>query len=216
MVFRKRSMRRRARRSKNTKARVATKAYVKKQIHKDEETKYFDKVQSAITAIDYSGTNISLLSGVTQGVGDSQRVGDKITLRALRLRLAVAYNGLDATIRVILFQYKQQTALHPAAVSELLTPGYVGTINAAEAPFTHDYQGFYKPFYDKTVCITSVGPKLKYFDIKPSLKFLRKTIAYSAGTTDAYGHIYCLVISNVTGVNAPQSTLVSRIWYDDA
>lgn len=107
MAFKKNNKQSNKQTKKSQKVPKSIKKYVKKEIKKEEETKYFDKAVTVATNCDFAGSFFQILTAVTQGVSDTQRIGDKLRIRALEVRLSTAYNGANAIMRCIVFQYLQ-------------------------------------------------------------------------------------------------------------
>jgi hypothetical protein len=63
------------------------------------EKKFFDKYDTI--NINYTGTVVDLTSGITQGVGASQRTGDGIRITRIRLRYYVTANPITAFTLVL-------------------------------------------------------------------------------------------------------------------
>lgn len=217
MPARRKGYRRRHRISKR-RNRLATKRFVVKQIRKDIETKFYDKTTSVLGTPDSvlaTGT-IYVLSTPIQGNTDQNRVGDKIRIRGLRIKGQFAIGDTTQSIRLTIMQYKQGTNLHAAAVNELYQAAYVNTLAAPYAPFTHDYKHIYTPLWDKTWLMDTVAQPVINFNIRVPMKYIKREVAFSAGSTDAINHLYLVAISDSTAVAHPTINFVSRLFYDDA
>lgn len=193
----------------------ATKGYVLKEIHKLSETKYYDKIDQA-TAVDFAGTNLTLLTDVTQGTSDLQRVGDKLTIRGMRIRFTFSVADNYNIIRMILFQWIPSNNLLGPVPGYVLSATYLSTSRATEAPYTHDYKSQMIILWDKTINLAlNQSNQAKYINKKVKLKFAKKRINFVAGTTAASNHIFLLLVSDSGAVPHPGVSFVSRLWYDD-
>lgn len=198
--------------------RLATEQYVKKQIHKDDETKYFDATTSAgIGLYDTVSTAGTLyeLSIPTQGAGDSNRIGDKLELRGLRLRLAFQPGDSVNLLRMIIFQYRGNSTLHTPAINEVIQSIYVG-VDSPLAPFTHDYKNQFGILYDKTYALSSAATPLIVINKKIKLKYAKKQVAFTAASTNGSNKLYMILVSDSSAIPHPQVNFISRLFYDDA
>lgn len=96
---------------KKVKVSPAVKKYVKSAISRDIETKYITQDGVAVNPIPYTGTMalVSYSPAITQGTGVSNRLGDKIKLKDLEIRLHFATPATyNSYVRCLLVQYKQQ------------------------------------------------------------------------------------------------------------
>lgn len=209
----------------NNKKQLATKQYVKRMIRKDVETKYIDAQWPSgggFKTLDWSATNnFVVLSSMNQNFSDTTRIGDKITMRSLHIRLM--FNFLSSTpfftypIRFIVFQWYPTTSLVLPTPSRILVPAYLGTVNAPLSPIIHDYECNFVILYDKIYSLNSDSPSHMAYHIKVSLKYAKKTICFDGGSTDAGNHIYAMCLTN-SAISADSATcaIVSRFYYDDA
>lgn len=210
--------RRRRHRSKRTKVAKSVKKYVNKKIHQDDETKFFDRTTVAGVGL-YdtfsSSGNQYELSNPAQGTTDSTRVGDKLRLRGLRLRFTLVPGDTTQTCRIIVYQYKGNSSLHTPAISEVLQSAYIG-VDSPLAPFTHDYRNQFIILMDKTITLDSVSHPVKSYKKKVPLKYAKKQIAFTAGSTDGSNKVYMIAISDSTAAPHPQINFICRLFYDDA
>lgn len=213
-----RRYRRKHRRFGKRKGRLATKRFVVKQIRKDIETKFYDKGTAVLgtpDAVPATGTPYVLTTPI-QGNTDQNRVGDKVRIRGLHVKGQFAIGDTSQSIRLTIMQYKQATNLHAAAVNELYQSAYVNTTAAPYAPFTHDYKHIYTPIWDKTWYLDTVAQPIINFEVKIPMKYVKREIAFQAGSTDAINHLYLVAISDSTAVAHPTINFISRFFYDDA
>lgn len=121
MVYRRRSRRRRFRRSRRVARKV--KRYVRRAIGRTVETKQIAYRLSTIwNAIATSWVEKDLLEGVTQGVGGSQFIGKKITIKSIQLRgtLCEGATGLPNddmynVVRIVLASWRNSQNLTPCS-----------------------------------------------------------------------------------------------------
>lgn len=191
---------------------------VRKELNKNIETKYYDRASTSASGdtVDYSGSAFYVLTTPSQGTTDLTRVGDKVRIRGLHCRMNLFCGDSTNTMRVILYQYKQASNLIANSVTYLLNGTYVGTAQAPNSPYVHDYQKLFNVLYDKTFALDLVSKPEMSLVFKCPIKYARKEIAFSAGSTDAINHIYLLVISDSGAATHPSVQFVTRFYYDDA
>jgi len=128
------------------------KALIAKEINVKAEAKQYSS-GLALTNF-YNGTGLILknMTDVSQGLLDTNRVGDELYMKALHLRYAV-YNGTGTTsnaynvTRVIVFQYKDPDNT-PIELQMFISTIMNGTYSAFSSR-NIDYMGVYNFLYDK-------------------------------------------------------------------
>lgn len=195
---------------------LATKTYVKKMINKDIETKYHDLSLAAQPySISLGATQIIELSIPAQGTTDLTRIGDKITIRGLDIRMHLTSSDTYNIIRCIIFQWYPNTSITSAPVgsqilNDVTTYPYI-------SPYVHDYTNQYGVLYDKMFTLSSLADTItRVVKIKPRLKYCKKTINFSAAGTNGSNKLYMLLVSDSGAVTHPTANIHSRLFYDDA
>lgn len=207
------SRRRNFRRSSRSTRGVATKQYVKKQIHKLSETKYFDALFSA--NVDSTGT-VADMTNIPQGTTDSTRIGDKITLRGSILRLKISVSDAFNFIRVILFQWYPNTLLSVPTVGTILFDTTTAD-RAITSPYVHDYQNQFKVISDKVYRgVLDDSNMIAFRVMKPYMKYVKKTINFSAASVNGSNKLYMMAISDSGAITHPAVFAYWRIYYDDS
>lgn len=185
---------------------------VKRIIGRNEEIKYHTTFYAGQKFGNWDGgvnnyISIIDLSTVAQGQTDSTRIGDQINITSLEMRMQIrqASFGLagrdETTSRMIIFQYKAQTALTNADIALLLNigpseAGAVAEYNSLSV-YQHDYTKLFNVLFDHSYAMNDIagsekGGLTKVFRV--NLKRARKQIRYIAGGTTGIYHIYlCLI-----------------------
>lgn len=200
--------------------RLATKKYVIKKIRQQIETKYLDIQLSPGFTVDWSGSVFSQLTNIQQGLTDSQRVGDSVKIRSVKIKINITKQDAaneDDHVRICIFQWYPNTALLAPTAAMLFPAAFIGTGNAPTMPWRYDTRDQYGILYDKTFSISSSDAKSKAWNFKPNLKFAKKTVQFDAATTSAANHLY-LIMFNSSSAAASTTTVGynSRLFYDDA
>lgn len=209
--------------SKVSKVSRSVRKYVKKQISKESETKYFDQGMSSFGTngtIDYNGQCFDL-TWPAQNTTDITRIGDKITLRGLKLRISfefpTGYAYVSGIIRIIIFQWHTDNILVAPIPSYILN--VVGTQNSVLSPYAHDRQSLRTVLYDKTIKMTYSSDKVAVIVKKINIKWAKKTIKFVGAAVTGADHIYMLLASDTLDATTAQNVTAygySRLWYDDA
>lgn len=95
------------------------------------EWKYSDVTIS--TAVNSDVPTMTLLNGLVPGTGASQRIGMKVSIRSIEMRLvanADLVGALAQTNRFILVRDGQANGAAPAALTDIITPGNVRGLRA--------------------------------------------------------------------------------------
>lgn len=197
--------------------RLATKAFVKKQIRKDVETKWFEFATTSQT-VNWSGVSTNCMN-ITQGPGDTERVGDKITIRGIRLNMIIALGGINANVRVMVVQFRQNTGITGVTVnplvSQVLESTTLGTSNAPLANRRWDFTQQFNILWDKTFTLTTVNRPVMHLKTRVPIKYAKRLVSYSAGGTDGANKIFLMFVSDVN-VSLPTVAYQIRFTYDDA
>lgn len=205
---------------------------IDKSIRRNAELKF---ITAAIPLDDVTTTLQSIcLTDITQSVGDSDRIGDRLTLAGtldMRLFFSSVANQNVATlyfVRMMLVQLKYVTdSASPLVASEFLSPGVSG-VSDYTSQYNHDRRSQYNILYDKTFQYNNNGgaglayneAMIKHFHVKVKLgksKKVKDTVEYIAANSDvAANHIYFVWMSNTAaGANAPLITGTYKLFYRD-
>lgn len=204
---------RRNRKKAKGKVPKSVKNYVKKQIHKMSETKYIDQLYSAL--VDSTGILADMFQP-TQGTGDSQRIGDKVTIRGSRISIKLTCGDATNFVRIILFQWYPSTNLSVPTVGTILFDTTTAD-RAITTPYVHDYENQFHVFYDKVFTMSSVGDSYVISRVfKPNYKYVKKTCEFVGAGINASNKLYMLAISDSGAVVHPSVFAYWRHYYDDS
>lgn len=200
-------------RRKNAKSLVKTVRKVAKEvIQRSLETK-FHNYAAASAGIDSAG-NIWDVSVISQGLLDSNRVGDTISPKSMNIRLNIQppTNGPWYEMRLVLFIYKDvyDGVSGVPTASDLFNSSYVGTNNATNAPRNMDQLMSFHILYDRTFEVT---PQRGNISVQFTRKITKK-LQYLAGS-NAYGtnKIFLLAVSNDTSGFATYKPILSYVTH---
>lgn len=156
------------------------------------------------------------MSNIVQGTADSQRTGDRLTLKNIQSRISII--GADATnvIRLIFFQWYQNTATSTPVIGSILqnpTYSWVSAIND-----TNQDAGLFRIIYDKTYQLSLSGnnqglvKKLNFY----GRRLPRKSLQFNPANTTGFNQVYCLAVSDSVAVTHPSVLVYSRTTYVDS
>lgn len=158
---------------------------------------------------------LSLLSGITQGTGDTQRVGIKAKFAKVYIRY-ILYNSNIATnsqefIRVIIFIDKM--GYNAPLVTDVLEPGQISTVFAPIANYNRNYQDRFRILYSKVHKLDALSNN-STTDYK-TIKLNVQSDYIGAGTTfkNQLYILHCSTNNNVLAVSTLNFT--SRLIYTD-
>lgn len=209
--FRKKYYKKKTYKKRSTKW-IASKKFVKKEIRKDIETKYFDFVLSS-QPIDTTHSFYAL-SNVPQGVLDTNRIGDQITVRGLSMAYGVNAAEINR-MRVTIIQWK------PTSVLTIPAAGFIfqniAPIVSIQSPFINDYHTNFTVLYDKVhTMVLDDSNSIRQIKKKLNIKYVKRKLQYVAGGTEHSGRLYLILVSDSGAVPHPGITFYSRLRYDDA
>lgn len=173
-------------------------------IRSNQEYKWFDTVVSP-GGVTTAGSFV-LLSNVTQGTLDNNRIGDKLKFVSMKGKFTWTVGDNNNLCRVIVFQW------HPDnSVTVPVTSGAGGILQSggANAPYSnyeHDTGSLFTVLYDSTVNLweqIAATPgsmtAFKQFRIKQTRRnrrFFKTTLKFDAATTTGPDQIYLLAVSD--------------------
>jgi len=173
-------------------------------------TEFKFTLQQASQAYDYNGTLYSFPAAITQGLSDSQRIGDSIKMQTLTLKYYAQRNAsTDTLIRIIVFVDKQGKITAP---NQLLTAADVGTVYSVIANKNFDNRFESKFLLDQVITLNADNTTVKREHVIPVNLHSQFNAATTAINT---GDLKMLVISNTTGAASPSLAFLSRLTYTD-
>jgi len=228
---RKPPLRRMARMSKRGGRRTALtrnqRMEVQRLVQRSSELKYFAFNSGVTTPISAAMSISAAPFQVPQGVTDSTRIGDELTMVAVRFRFEIL-NSLGAlsdafnNFRVCIFQWKPNSV--PAAV-DVFIPGPSGAPDIW-SNYGHDFRSQFTILYDETfktvgnqLAATTPGTAITTTGVqerKISLKFALKKVHYAAGGVTAGNLLYLALVTDSSVVPHPTITYQMKMFFRDA
>jgi len=175
-----------------------------------------------------AGTVTDHITDIAQGVTDTTRVGDELTLKHIQVRGCVFNGATNNTndIRIIVFQYKNSD--NAPIMDNLLQNSVIsGTTRSAYSARAQDYMNEYIVLFDR-VWHTEIGipgaanygqsgAYSYYLNFTVPLKYAKKKIQYEAATNAAVNGIYVMCIgSQASGASNPTVALQWAVSYSDS
>lgn len=200
----------RYRRSSNRKTPYTVKRYVKKQLSKIVEYKHL--LANVSMNPPNNGTVIGVIN-IPQGVSDQERIGDKITVKSIRLKYSLAIGDATNYVRFIIFQWKQNTVYTSAPTVPSILASVTPTIYSQ---YNWDNRSNFQILYDRTHTLLSNRPNV-FVTRRINIKYLAKQLQFVGGSaTVGSNMIYCLAISDSSAVPNPGILASFDIVYVDA
>lgn len=141
--------------------------YIKKELLNTEKKIYDVDLDRTEAQTSYDGLDaVELISGLGQGVGDSQRVGRQIKMDSFHIKgnLTVGASSVNSRVRVIVALYKDAQASAAPSITSLLE----GSVSA-DLIYAHRAIGYGKSwfvYYDKVHTLsTATSPAEKIINI---------------------------------------------------
>lgn len=185
------------------------KRYVRKQFNKIVETKY--ATRTFTSSPDNVGTVHDMIPAISQGTGDSNRIGDTILIKGIYMRYALTVADNTNYVRMIAFQWKGNSVPTITSVLSGVAPTFLSHYNK-------DTEGLYTILFDKThtLILGDYRPCSVHYK-KVFLKYCRKKLQYVSGTnTQVNDTINVLCISDSTTSTHPLIEFNIRWYYQDA
>lgn len=170
------------------------------------EYKIFDTTVSSGGAIDYVG-GLTTLNGISQGVSDSQRIGDSAKMQGHIIRGYITRNGADCIVRMMLIWDEQNQANVTSDILETTS-----SVLSVLSPKNYDLRFRSKVLYDKAFTLTTNNPLIRVENVmSPNLH----TQFNQSTNTIRTGALKLLLISNLTVSSLPTFTYFSRVSFTD-
>lgn len=212
MPFKKTVVRKRRVRS-TKKVGKSVKEFVKKEIHREVETKQL--LQSINVTAGWTG-GITQITQPVQGTADGQRIGDKIEPQMLRIKGLVQGTNLHV-MRIVVIQWRPNSGTFTPTVGNILEGAYSGSVNFVNCPISRDYRHEFKVLHDKRYFASGLADH--YANIPVDIKLYRKNLNnvnfINNSATDGVGTLWFLTVQDGTAT-LNSFIAVSQYQYKDA
>lgn len=172
------------------------------------EKKYLDVLNAgSLTNV----TAINKLSGIPQGQNDSQRIGDKVTLRNLQYTMEMSCADTFNRIRITLIRWNRDDNTSVVTAAGV----YQNLGLSLHSPFNFDAlrKGDFTILYDKVHNLV-VNQDSTIKNVKKLIK-IKSAINFNAAGTTGEGHIYSLLTSDSGAATHPAINEYTRITFTD-
>lgn len=206
---------RRVKRYKGRKLTKTQKKQVKRIVGSREEGKYLD----TNLGVGFSATTAATFNDLTvvaQGVGATQRTGDKIMSKRLNIRWNAIYGDATNFLRCIVFQWKANSASITPTAGAILENPAVPITSALNN--TNDASTLYTVLYDKVYSLVGAGSNgaIARNITLYGKRLGRKVLNYNPTASSGFNHIYTLWFSDSNAVPSPSVYQYSRYDYTDS
>jgi len=194
------------------------KAYVAKAI-KEEKQLNWALIDNTLQEINYDTTFMPHWSSIAQGDSINQREGDRIEPTLLTMKFQVSHTFSFDVSRVILFQWKPDTAVDAPDMSKILE--IPSTAQSVYSPYVQMKvkRDKFKVLKDMTFSNTQGTAGQNFTRTVNIKKFMSKYINYNtAPATSGKNLIFCLALSNaqVASAGPTFNKVVYLQWKDSA
>lgn len=192
------------------------KAQVTKLILNKEQTKYFDNIMGP-TGVSTAGVTSSLFT-VPQGVAENQRIGDSVRLLSCSFRIQLAAADATNQFRIVMWSYKQNTALGaPTNLTPLEVGPSSGTLAEPVSQYNWLNRKLYKIHWDKTYSTVlnsdnNVIQIADRFNLPPKLQ----NVQFISGGSNAVNQLFITYFSDSAAVTHPTMQGTWRCFFKDS
>lgn len=180
-------------------------------IRKDAELKFADVYDNVAPVAAAALVTARSMTAPSQGIQDSQRVGDKINVTSALIKFQVNQTAGLGIFRLIIFKWKMLTTIKvPTLADILLSPASAAVTGVYQ--YRIDTQKMYTILFDKTYPLQSVNNSVIYRKILLTKKL--GTLQFDAGSNDGIDKLYYFILTDTAGSNTLQ--WYSRVRYYDA
>lgn len=196
--------------------KYVTKKQVKNLIARSQEPKYFDQNQTA-SSVSTAGNVYGALVIPTQGIGESQRVGDTLHIKELDIRLCLTAADSTQFLRVVIFQWQENNSVNPPTIAKVFEQ--VAT-NPWAASLKMDYieSGTLKVIHDKlySQCLNSDSAVISRRIKLTGKKLHKKKLEFDVTAVTGWDNYYIAAISDSVAVTHPTLAYCARATYMDS
>jgi len=189
------------------------KKQVQRAITSNEEVKWVN-VSGSSTAVPLTGVT-SVLSIPAQGQTSTTRVGDKIKLIKCWIDWSLIVADSTNVVRVILWQYKENTVLQTPTLANILDIGPSGAVPEVWSAYNDFRKDHFKILVDKSYDLNGVSVPFITRRWRVPITSLNK-VQFNVGATTGYNHLCLSFISDSVAVSHPATTYMARTYFTDA
>lgn len=155
-------------------------------------------------------------STIAQGTGQTARVGSSIFMKRIRIRMTLQAADIQNSLRVIIFQWKENNANLVPAPTDIITLSTNPWQSAYN--YTHKLARNFHICYDRTFSLSSLGSPV-VIDRTINLYGKRlgaKHLVYEPATSSGTNQYYMLVVSDSVGAPNPAIGTTWEFYYTDS
>lgn len=213
-------------RNYKTKPKLAkrTIATIRKTVKSVLKTTVEDKYKSTYgtnNAIDVTGIVSNALTAPSQGVADTERIGDKINITSISFRFSITAADGTNLIRLLIFQWHEDDNVSVPVISDILTDPTSGALSPVYYHYNHDTIGHkFTVLYDKVYNLSGddVGGENQqvYKSMYIPRKYMKRSVKFTGGSIKGMNHVRFLCVSDSGSVSHPSMDWIARAHYTDA
>lgn len=192
--------------SLNTKQKSSVKRIMSKVIEKD----FVDT--TIANAVDAAGV-VGVLTYPPQGTAPSQRIGEQIFLKKLKIRLNVAISDATNIVRIIFFRWSPDNQVSSPTTSTVLQ----SLSTMAHINYINDQSGKVQVLLDRTWALTYTNQiNVNLIANLYGKKLGKKRVDFNSTLVTGVDQIYYLLLSDSVAVTHPYVAGYVRMEYTDA
>lgn len=186
------------------------------------ELKHTDSPQ-ALIAVRTGSPSIIDITSINQGLQDTQRTGDIVALKSILVRASIYYQAPAfytypmQIVRMIIFQWTQDTAIVTPFASDILQATAVGFDVAS--PYKLDLDRKYKILFDKQFPLSDTQSPGHIVDVFINKGF-KQEIQFGNAANTGINHIFVMLFSSndmdITATTLPAVSLRPRVRFTDS
>jgi hypothetical protein len=171
------------------------------------ELKYLDVVE--LTQTISSTPSFYSLTGTNNTTTDVGRVGDRVAITNVQLKITALKADTTNIIRITLIQWFPDDSIDAPNLAAI----YASSSAPWLSPFNHDNNKKFRVLYDKT-CIMNVDMPQCYREVNAQ-RFPMRYLQYQAGSPNGNGMVYLALVSDSTASSHPSIDFTARFDFFD-
>ncbi len=177
-----------------------------RRMRKSVETKFND-IQGTVE-IDWNGLFLTNLLAPIQGLGDVNRIGDKITATSLQLKQCMFSNNRASVLRIIVFWNKE---LKVVTGSDLLET--VGTARAVISPYKKDKRSQFIVLMDRRIVLQDLSISISVKALSRRILLRNKKVLFNDGTNTINNNALWVYFISDTDAAVPADRVTVDFYY---
>lgn len=174
-----------------------------------QEMKYHNVSTVFSSLVDFNGS-LEDMTVIARGDADTNRDGDRLLPKTLRISYSMFGEALSSIFRVIVFRWKPASVPTVGSVLFSTGSGYI-----IDSDYQHDQRNQFEILYDKKHTVSNNGGS-ELMTVTRTLRMAKKQIDYTGGGTTGSNKIYVIAATDRNLASSATIQMVYRLNFTDS